>query len=275
MMSNQRMVLLAGEDPNHYQRDMYNAISVGNNPRWTLAVQVATPAQAQSYRWDYLDITKNWRLEDFPLHPVGVMEINKNPENFFLTNEQSAFTPSNLVPGIEPSADRMLHARMFSYPDAQRYRLGVNYNKLEVNRPVNKVANYERDGKMCTGDNGGGGPTYFPNSFNGPHVDPTAAQKPFLVDGDVLRVDTRDADNFSQSNLFLNRDISPDERQRIATNIGNALATVPSPEVREKVIQNNFIPTDRQFANMVRAAMEIKLLHPDPKPSIYERSLSL
>lgn len=272
-MDSERQTHLAGADPNYFFRDLYNAIATGNYPRWTMALQIATFEQAKKYRWDFLDITKNWRQKDFPLHPVGVLELNRNPIDQFIENEQSAFSPANLVPGVEPSPDRMLHARMMSYPDAQRYRLGINYNMLSVNRPVSKVASYERDGKMCFGDNGAGGPNYFPNSFNGPFVDPTAAQKAFFVEGDVLRVDTKDADNFSQATLYITEDVSAEERQRIATNIGNSLAGVSSPEIRSLVLQNNFMPVDRMFAQMIRVAMEHKLANPTPK--IPERPASL
>ncbi|CAL8087859.1 unnamed protein product [Orchesella dallaii] len=263
LMSNAQTIKLAGSDPSYYRRDLYNAIARKQYPRWTMALQVATAAQAESYRWDYLDITKNWRVEDFPLIPVGILELNRNVRDFYSESEQVAMSPANLVPGIEPSADRMLHARMFSYADAQRYRVGPNGNQLPINKPLNQVASYERDGPMCFGANGDGGPNYFPNSFNGPIINPAAKQKPFHVNGDVVRADTRDADNFSQAKLFVEKDLTPDARHRLVTNLAGSLKKI-TPELRELVYRHNFDPVSPSFGMEVRLAVQTALKTPDP-----------
>ncbi|ODM99440.1 Catalase, partial [Orchesella cincta] len=206
----------------------------------TMALQVATVQQAESYRWDYLDITKNWRLEDFPLIPVGILELNRNVKDFFSESEQSAFSPANLVPGIEPSADRMLHGRMFSYADAQRYRLGINGMMLPINKPLSHVASYERDGAGC--------PNYFPNSFNGPIEDPSAALLPFQVNGDVIRADTKDVDNFSQPRLFIEKDLTPESRQRLVNNLAGSLKKIPRAEGARK---NRILKVMTSYNNLI------------------------
>lgn len=124
-----------------------------------------TPAEAETYRWNIFDMTKVWPHKDFPLQPVGKLTLNKNPENYFTDIEQAAFSPSTIVPGIAPSADPMLQARMFAYPDAARYRLGVNYQQLPCNRPVSQVYSpYQRDGAFRYTSNYGGDPNYVRSS---------------------------------------------------------------------------------------------------------------
>lgn len=152
---------LCGADPDNHTRDLYEAIEAGDFPSWTLYIQAMTPAQAETYRWNIFDLTKVWPHADFPLLPVGKLTLNQNPANYFATIEQAAFSPSTMVPGIAATADPVLQARMFAYPDAARYRLGVNYQQLPVNRPVSKVyAPYQRDGFGTIGDNYGGEPNY-------------------------------------------------------------------------------------------------------------------
>ncbi|KAH8907704.1 catalase-domain-containing protein [Coniochaeta sp. PMI_546] len=152
---------LAGEDPDNHTADLYNAIESGNFPSWTLYIQVMTPQQAETYRWNVFDMTKVWPHSDIPLQPVGKLTFNKNPQNYFADIEQAAFSPSTIVPGLAPSADPMLQARMFAYPDAARYRLGVNYQQLPSNRPVAPVyCPYQRDGFTTVNGNYGGDPNY-------------------------------------------------------------------------------------------------------------------
>ena len=128
----------------------------------------------ESYRYDIFDITKVWPHSDYPLIPVGKMVLNRNPENYFAEVEQAAFAPTHTVPGIEPSNDKMLQGRLFSYPDTHRHRLGPNYDQIPINCPYRvRVANYQRDGPATINDNKGGQVNYEPNSLNGPVEDPT------------------------------------------------------------------------------------------------------
>jgi len=158
-------VRLAGEEPDYHIKDMYNSIEKGNYPSWTMMLQVMDPKDAESYRWNIFDITKIWPHKDYPLMPVGRLVLNKNPDNYFQDIEQAAFSPSTLIPGIAPSADIMLHARMFSYPDAARYRVGPNYQQLPCNKPLNVYSPYQRDGPMRLDGNYGSDPDYVRSSF--------------------------------------------------------------------------------------------------------------
>ncbi len=163
---------LSGENPDHATQDLIEAIDRGDYPSWTLAMQIMTPEQAQDYRWDILDITKVWPHGDFPLIKVGKLVLNRNPINYFAEVEQAAFNPSSLVPGIAPSPDKMLQARLFSYHDTHLHRLGPNYHLLPINAPKNAPeCSYQRDGAVRC-DDGGSGPNYWPNSFEGPAPDP-------------------------------------------------------------------------------------------------------
>ncbi|KGB80030.1 catalase [Cryptococcus deuterogattii 99/473] len=156
----------AGESPDFHTIDMWNAIERGDYPTWTLCAQVMKPEEAENYRWNIFDMTKVWPHKDFPLRPLGKLTLNRNPENYFSDIEQAAFSPSTMVPGIAPSGDPMLQARMFAYPDAARYRLGVNYQQLPCNRPVSEVyAPYQRDGAMRYMTNYGDDPNYVRSSL--------------------------------------------------------------------------------------------------------------
>ncbi|KIP11279.1 hypothetical protein PHLGIDRAFT_83711 [Phlebiopsis gigantea 11061_1 CR5-6] len=140
---------LAGENPDFGIEAMHNDIAAGKYPTWDVYVQTMTSEQAESFRYNILDLTKVWPHKDFPLRPVGRMVLNENPRNYFAEVEQAAFSPSHLVPGIEPSADPVLQSRLFSYPDTHRHRLGVNYQQLPVNKPLVPIANFQRDGYMA------------------------------------------------------------------------------------------------------------------------------
>ncbi|EME43024.1 hypothetical protein DOTSEDRAFT_63323 [Dothistroma septosporum NZE10] len=157
---------LAGEDPDHHVRDMYNAIAAGKHPSWTVYIQVMDPKDAEIVSYDVFDDTKVWPHKDYPLRPIGKMTLNRNPDNYFQDVEQAAFSPSNMVPGIGPSADIMLQARMFSYPDAARYRVGPNYQQLPCNAARSKVYSpYQRDGPGTINGNYGGDPNYVRSAF--------------------------------------------------------------------------------------------------------------
>ncbi|KAH7015813.1 catalase-like domain-containing protein [Ilyonectria destructans] len=157
---------LAGQDPDNHTADLWNAIESGNFPTWTAYLQVMTPEQAETFRWNIFDMTKIWPHSEFPLVPFGKLTLSRNPGNYFADIEQAAFSPSTMVPGIAPSADPVLQARMFAYPDAARYRLGVNYQHLPCNRPVCPVYNpYQRDGFMNATENYGADPNYVRSSL--------------------------------------------------------------------------------------------------------------
>src|SRR5437868_11381772 len=158
---------IVAEDRESNGRDLLTAIDGGDFPRWTLFIQVMTDTQARTHKHNPFDLTKVWPKGEYPLIEVGVMELNHYPENYFAEVEQAAFSPANIVPGIGFSPDKMLQARLFAYPDAQRYRLGINYQSLPVNRPRCPVHNYYRDGLMRSDNNGDDTVNYEPSSLDG------------------------------------------------------------------------------------------------------------
>lgn len=198
---------LSGEDPDHATRDLYESIEKGVSPSWTLEVQILTPEQARDFQWDILDITKVWPHGEVPPVQVGRLVLDRNPENYFADVEQAAFCPGNLVPGIAASPDKMLQARIFSYHDTHIHRLGPNYHLIPVNRPKNAPEqNYQRDAFMQVGENGGGGPNYWPNSFDGPSPDSAYGEPGLELEGKTGRFPfTFPNDDFIQpGNLYRN-----------------------------------------------------------------------
>ena len=179
---------LCGEDPDHATRDLHKAIEQGEYPSWTLEMQILTPEQAKDFKWDIFDITKVWPHGEVPPITIGKLVLNRNPANYFAEVEQAAFSPGNVVPGIAVSPDKMLQARVFSYHDTHLHRLGPNYHLIPVNAPrFAPEKSYQRDGFMRVDGNGGGGPNYWPNSFNGPAPDLRSGEPPFAVTGQAGR----------------------------------------------------------------------------------------
>jgi catalase len=169
-LSNAEGAKLAGTDPDHHKLDLQNAIKRGDYPSWDVYVQTCKPEALSNAPCDLFDMTKVWPKKQYPLRKMGRVTLNKNPDNWFVDVEQLAFSPSNMVPGIAPSPDAMLQARMFAYPDAQRYRLGVNYNYLPTNAPKSQVyCPIERDGKMNFTANNGVDPNYIGTSLKPVH----------------------------------------------------------------------------------------------------------
>ena len=176
------------DDPDFSQTDLYDNIQNGNYPSWTLYVQLMPEKDAEGYRYDILDITKVWPHKDYPLIKVGKMTLNRNPENYHAEVEQAAFSPSHFVPGIEPSNDKMLQGRLFSYPDTHRYRLGVNYKQIPVNCPYRaKVVNGQRDGPAVVNGNQGGAVNHEPSHEAPPYHNSAFAQHKFAIVGDAGR----------------------------------------------------------------------------------------
>ncbi len=209
------------------QRDLHGSIARGEFPRWKFSIQTMSDPQAATHRHNPFDVTKVWSQKEFPLTEVGILELDRNPENYHAEVEQLAFSPANVVPGISQSPDRMLQARIFAYADAQRHRIGVNYQSLPVNAPRCPVFAYHRDGAMRNDGNSGGAVNYEPNSFGGPRQDPAFAEPPLKLSGDAARHDHRAGhDDYSQAgDLF--RLMPPDAKLRLFGNIGRHMAAVP------------------------------------------------
>lgn len=213
---------LSSNDPDYSIRDLYNSIAKGNYPSWTLYFQVMTMAEAETLSFNPFDLTKIWPHKEFPLIPVGKLVLDRNPKNYFAEVEQIAFSPSNMVPGIEPSPDKMLQGRLFSYSDTHRHRLGANYLQIPVNCPYRvTVANYQRDGPQNITSNQEGCPNYFPNSFSGPQECPRAKnlQPRYNVSGEVDRYSDNTEDNFSQAGVFYKTVLDEQAKARLVANI--------------------------------------------------------
>jgi catalase len=163
-LTDQEAVELVGRDRESHQRDLYESIEKGDFPRWDFFIQVMTEEQARSHKENPFDLTKVWSQKEYPLIPVGVLEMNRNPDNYFAEVEQAAFDPASIVPGVGLSPDKMLQGRLFSYGDAQRYRLGVNHKTIPVNAPRCPYHAYHRDGQMRVDGNYGSTLGYQPNS---------------------------------------------------------------------------------------------------------------
>ncbi len=250
---------MRGIDPDYSQRDLFNAIENGDYPKWNVKVQVMTEAESKTYHINPFDLTKVWPHADYPLIDVGVMELNRNPTNYFAQIEQAAFEPRNVVPGMGFSPDKMLQARLISYPDAHRYRLGGNYQSLPVNAPQCPYATYNRDGTMALGDNGGASPNYEPNSFGGPKENPRYTERKVNLDNPVMgRWDHRehDGDYYTQAgNLF--RMIGPEAQERLCANIASTLHTVPE---RIRTLQiSHFEKCDPAYGAGVAKAIDAAL----------------
>lgn len=235
---------IVAKDREASQRDLFEAIERGDFPRWTLYVQIMTEAEALTYKVNPFDLTKVWSHKDYPLIEVGVMELNRNPENYFADIEQAAFNPANNVPGVGFSPDRMLQGRLFAYGDAHRYRLGANFESLPVNRPRVSVHNYLRDGAMRTDGNGGGSVNYEPNSFGGPKDDRSLVEPPLDLHGEAFTYNHRsDTDYYSQpGDLF--RLLPPDEQQRTISNAANAMEDVP-PHIQLRAAARFYLADER------------------------------
>lgn len=217
--------IIKGKDPDNATRDLFEAIKRGEYPSWRLEVQIMTPEQAEQYRFDPFDVTKVWYNKDFPHIPVGRMVLNRNPENYFAEVEQVAFAPSNFVPGIDASPDKLLQGRLFSYQDTHRHRLGTNFHLIPVNSAkAAKVNTYQRDGNMVVDANGGGGPNYYPNTMGGPTPDESYKLPKIPVAGTIGRhkIEIKDVD-FEQPGELFRRVLNDYEKEHLIINIVDSL----------------------------------------------------
>lgn len=258
-LSQEEATRLAGVDSDHATRDLFESIRRGEFPAWTVSIQVMTPDEAESYRFDPFDVTKVWPHADYPLRPVGRMVLDRNPENYFAEVEQAAFSPGNFVPGIGPSPDRMLQGRLFSYHDTQRHRLGPNFQMLPVNAPKAAAENiYQRDGSMRIDANGGGGPNYWPNSFGGPAPDPSVAPPPIDVSGmaDRHAVALGDVDFVQATALF--RVVMTDRERELL--IGNIVPHLRDAKPRIQLRQTAlFYKVDAEYGARVAKGLDLSL----------------
>jgi len=243
---------MKAQDMDFAQRDLIENIAAGNFPKWNMKIQVMTEQEAKTYHINPFDLTKVWPHSDYPLIDVGTIELNQNPENYFQDIEQAAFAPAHIVDGIGFSPDKMLQGRILSYPDAQRYRLGANYEQIPVNRCPFATNNYQRDGQMRVDGNGGGNPNYFPNSFDSIVVDESYKEPAQELDNSRADWYDRNAegenDHYSQpGNLF--KIMVPEQKQNTINNIVGAMSGIDGPKKLEII--------NRQLCHWFRADVQL------------------
>lgn len=257
--TDQEAAAVVANDRESHQRDLFAAIEQGAYPKWTMYIQLMTEEQADQMETNPFDLTKMWLKADFPLIEVGEFELNRNPENYFQDVEQSAFAPSNVVPGISFSPDRMLQGRLFSYGDAQRYRLGVNHHQIPVNSPkgVGSPHAFHRDGQMRVDGNLGGELHYEPNSYGNWKEDPVSAQ-PTQKGGDVFRYDFRedDDDYYTQPGLLFNA-MTPEQQQVLFENTARNMAD-STVQIKHRHIANCYL-ADPAYGEGVAKALNIDI----------------
>lgn len=256
-LSDSEAAAVIGQDRESHQADLFNSIEDGDFPSWKMKIQVMTEDQAQSVSFNPFDLTKIWPHADFPLLDVGTFELNKNPENFFAEVEQSAFNPASVVPGISFSPDKMLQGRLFSYGDAQRYRLGVNHSHIPVNSPRCPVNSYHRDGAMRTDGNFGGTIGYEPNSQQEWQEQPDFSEPPLSLSGAAAHWDHREDDDYFSQAGDLFRIMSAEQQQSLfdntAANVGGA-----SVEIQKRHIKH-CLQADPAYGAGVAKALSIDL----------------
>ena len=248
---------LAGTDPDYAQRDLFGAIERGDFPKWRVCMQVMTEAQAAAHYENPFDVTKTWSQKEFPLIEIGELELNRNPLNYFAEVEQAAFGPSNMIPGVGLSPDRMLQGRVFAYADAHRYRVGTNHQHLPINSPRVPVHNYQRDGSMAFGNNGGAAPNYEPNSYgDAPKQAPQYAEPPLALSGAADRYDHRvDSDYYSHAGALF-RLMNDEQKALLINNIAGAMEGVTG-DVVERQLQH-FFNADQAYGDGVAKALGVQ-----------------
>jgi catalase len=234
-MTDAEATALIGGDRESHQRDLFESIERGDFPRWTLYVQIMTEEEADRYPINPFDLTKVWPHEDHPLIEVGVMELNRNPENFFQDVEQASFAPSTIVPGIGFSPDKMLQGRLFAYADAANYRVGVNHAQIPVNAPRCPVHSYHRDGGMRVNGNGGRSTHYEPNSRGALQAQPDFSEPPLRSAGAIARWNHReDTDYYSQPRALF-RLMSAAEKRALFDNTARAINGASRPVIERHI----------------------------------------
>ncbi len=257
-LTNAEAEAIVGKCRESHQRDLYDAIEAGDFPRWTLFVQVMSEEQAAKLPYHPFDLTKVWYHSDAPLIEVGVLELNRNPDNYFAEVEQAAFNPANVVPGISFSPDKMLQGRLFSYGDAQRYRLGVNHHLIPVNKARCPFHSYHRDGQMRVDGNHGSTLGYEPNNYGEWQEQPDFSEPPLALSGAAAHWNAREDDNdyFTQPGKLF-RLMSKEQQEALFGNTARAMGDAPQ-DIKIRHIGNCF-KADPDYGKGVAVALGIAM----------------
>jgi catalase len=255
-LTDQEAETIVAKDRESHQRDLFESIEKGDFPKWDMKIQVMTEEEAKKCSFNPFDLTKVWAHSEFPLMDVGVLELNKNPENYFADVEQAAFNPANIVPGIGFSPDKMLQGRLFSYGDAQRYRLGVNHHLIPVNQARCPVHGYHRDGQMRTDGNYGATLGYEPNSYGEWQEQPDTKEPPLDLEGAADHWNFRedDDDYYSQPKALFNL-MSPAQQKVLFENTARAMGDAPR-DIKIRHI-SNCLKADEAYGKGVADALGI------------------
>lgn len=247
---------IVSKDRESHQRDLYEAIENGEFPRWTMYFQIMTEEQARNSKVNPFDVTTVWKHKDYPLIEVGVLELNRNPENYFADVEQAAFSPAHVIPGIGLSPDKLLQGRLFSYGDAQRYRLGVNHDQIPVNMAKTRVHAYHRDGQMRVDGNYGSIKGYQPNSFGEWEDQHEFREPPLKLDEDAYHYDPKDypEDCFAQGGALW-RLIPEDEKAVLIKNTAADMASV-TKNVKYRHATHCYL-ADPEYGERICKAMDL------------------
>ncbi len=253
-ITDQEAEAIVAKDRESHQRDLLESIDRGDYPKWDMKIQIMTEEQAEKCSFNPFDLTKVWPHKDYPLMDVGVLELNKNPENYFAEVEQAAFNPANIVPGIGFSPDKMLQGRLFSYGDAQRYRLGVNHHLIPVNKARCPVTGFHRDGRMRVDGNYGAVPGYEPNSYGNWQDQPDFREPPLKLTGSADNWDFRedDDDYYSQPGALFNL-MDENQKKVLFENTARAMGDAPD-EIKIRHI-NNCLKADKAYGRGVAEAL--------------------
>ena len=254
-ITNKEAEAIVAKDRESNQRDLFENIQAGNFPKWSFEIQIMTNEEAKNCSFDPFDLTKVWPHGDYPMIKVGTMTLNENPKNYFNEIEQASFSPSNVVPGVSFSPDKMLQARIFSYPDAHRYRVGTHYEMLPVNRPIVDVNTYHADGSMNYEIKEPTDAYYEPNSFGGAVEDASFAEPAFETGDMADRYNHRDGNNdFVQVTALFNL-MSDNQKEQLFSNIAEAMGGVPRNIVDRQLAL--FEQVHKDYATGVKKALGI------------------
>jgi len=255
-LTDQEAEAVIGKCRESHQRDLLESIEKKDFPKWDMKIQVMTDEQAKKCKFNPFDLTKVWSHKDYPLIDVGYFELNKNPENYFADVEQAAFNPANIVPGIGFSPDKMLQGRLFSYGDAQRYRLGVNHHQIPVNASKCPFLNmFHRDGQMRTDGNAGSTLGYEPNSYGEWQEQPEFKEPPLEIDGAADHWNHREDDDYFTQAGDLFRMMNKEQQQVLFENTARNMGDAPK-EIKVRHI-NNCLQADKAYGQGVATALDI------------------
>ncbi|AEV38509.1 Catalase [Pseudovibrio sp. FO-BEG1] len=256
-LTDEEAAQIVAHDRESHQRDLYDSIENGDFPKWKLSVQIMPEKEAGNYHINPFDLTKVWPKSDYPLIEVGVLELNRNPENYYAEVEQASFAPSTVVPGISFSPDKMLQGRLFSYGDAARYRLGVNHSQIPVNAPRCPFHSYHRDGAMRVDGNNGSRIGYEPNMFGEWQQQPDFSEPPLSIEGAAGHWDHREDEDYYSQPGALFRSMNTEQKEALFANTARSIGPARI-EIQHRHVRNCY-RADPAYGTGVAEALNINI----------------